>query len=86
MTGVKSSIRSERDVRKKSRQRRRIRSGNRVRHSCSTPCTDNPTTIEHKEDPGIPNDFPYKDQILAEIVEQRRAVRLNFCAVLSVAV
>ncbi|RXW16430.1 hypothetical protein EST38_g9417 [Candolleomyces aberdarensis] len=25
-----------------------------------------------KKDPGIPNDFPYKDQILAEVAEQRR--------------
>lgn len=27
---------------------------------------------KHKKDPGIPNDFPYKDQILAEVAEQRR--------------
>ncbi|KAJ4472081.1 GTP-binding protein [Lentinula aciculospora] len=27
---------------------------------------------KHKRDPGIPNTFPYKDQILAEVVEQRR--------------
>ena len=33
---------------------------------------------EHKKDPGIPNDFPYKDQILAEVAEQRRVVRLLF--------
>ena len=31
--------------------------------------------IEHKKDPGIPNNFPYKDQILAEVQEQRRLVR-----------
>ena len=30
---------------------------------------------EHAKDPGIPNNFPYKDQILAEVAEQRRAVR-----------
>jgi nuclear GTP-binding protein len=30
---------------------------------------------ETKKDPGIPNDFPYKDQILAEVAEQRRLVR-----------
>ena len=30
---------------------------------------------ETKKDPGIPNDFPYKDQILAEVAEQRRSVR-----------
>ncbi|KAI9512703.1 P-loop containing nucleoside triphosphate hydrolase protein [Russula earlei] len=28
------------------------------------------------KDPGIPNNFPYKDQILAEIAEERRQVRL----------
>ncbi|KAF5393690.1 hypothetical protein D9757_000369 [Collybiopsis confluens] len=27
---------------------------------------------KHKKDPGIPNTFPYKDQILAEVAEQRR--------------
>lgn len=27
---------------------------------------------KHKKDPGIPNDFPYKEQILAEVAEQRR--------------
>ncbi|KAF9028324.1 hypothetical protein BDZ89DRAFT_769840 [Hymenopellis radicata] len=27
---------------------------------------------KHKKDPGIPNDFPYKDQILAEVQEERR--------------
>ena len=29
---------------------------------------------EHPKDPGIPNSFPYKDQILAEVAEQRRQV------------
>ncbi|KAF9076610.1 P-loop containing nucleoside triphosphate hydrolase protein, partial [Rhodocollybia butyracea] len=29
---------------------------------------------KHKKDPGIPNTFPYKDQILAEVAEQRRLV------------
>ena len=28
--------------------------------------------VEHKKDPGIPNNFPYKDQILAEVAEKRR--------------
>ncbi|TFK35009.1 hypothetical protein BDQ12DRAFT_635436 [Crucibulum laeve] len=27
---------------------------------------------KHKKDPGIPGEFPYKDQILAEVAEQRR--------------
>ncbi|KAF8271732.1 GNL3L/Grn1 putative GTPase-domain-containing protein [Lactarius quietus] len=33
------------------------------------------------KDPGIPNNFPYKDQILAEIAEERRQVRpsLSLC-------
>ncbi|THU83940.1 hypothetical protein K435DRAFT_783993 [Dendrothele bispora CBS 962.96] len=29
---------------------------------------------KHKKDPGIPNNFPFKDQILAEVAEQRRLV------------
>ncbi|KAF5357661.1 hypothetical protein D9758_007467 [Tetrapyrgos nigripes] len=27
---------------------------------------------KHKKDPGIPNNFPFKDQVLAEVAEQRR--------------
>lgn len=30
--------------------------------------------VEQKKDPGIPNTFPYKDQILGEIAEERRQV------------
>ena len=30
---------------------------------------------EHKKDPGIPNNYPFKDQLLAEVAEQRRIVR-----------
>lgn len=38
-----------------------------------------------KKDPGIPNNFPYKDQILAEVAEQRRQVRSRpICAVGSI--
>lgn len=40
--------------------------------------------IGKPKDPGIPNQFPYKDQILAEIAEQRRIVSLSIsvgCAV-----
>ena len=33
--------------------------------------------VEHPKDPGIPNNFPYKDQILAEVAEQRRIVRVS---------
>ena len=32
--------------------------------------------LEKPKDPGIPNNFPYKDQILAEIAEERRQVRI----------
>lgn len=32
--------------------------------------------IISEKDPGIPNNFPYKDQILAEVAAQRRQVRL----------
>ena len=34
------------------------------------------TLLEKSKDPGIPNNFPYKDQILAEIAEERRQARL----------
>jgi hypothetical protein len=33
--------------------------------------------VETPKDPGIPSEFPYKDQILAEVAEQRRIVRLG---------
>ena len=33
---------------------------------------------EHKKDPGIPNNYPFKDQLLAEVAEQRRIVRSPF--------
>lgn len=33
---------------------------------------------EHKKDPGIPNNFPYKDAILAEVAEQRRIVSMVY--------
>ncbi len=32
--------------------------------------------LETPKDPGIPSEFPYKDQILAEVAEARRKVRL----------
>ena len=42
---------------------------------------------EHAKDPGIPNSFPYKDQILAEVAEERRLVcgisRCTACLVLT---
>ena len=34
--------------------------------------------IGKPKDPGIPNEFPYKDRILAEVAEQRRMVSLGF--------
>ena len=33
--------------------------------------------IGKPKDPGIPNEFPYKDQILAEVAEERRRVCLT---------
>lgn len=33
-----------------------------------------PFNLEKAKDPGIPANFPYKDQILAEIAEERRQV------------
>ena len=33
--------------------------------------------LETPKDPGIPNNFPYKDQILAEIAEGRRLVSFH---------
>ena len=41
-----------------------------VRQSCLFCQTSQ--LLEQKKDPGIPNNFPYKDQILAEVAEQRR--------------
>ena len=32
----------------------------------------------NRKDPGIPNEFPYKDRILAEVAEQRRMVSLTY--------
>lgn len=40
--------------------------------------TNSTQRSEHKKDPGIPNNFPYKDQILAEVAEQRRQVFLSY--------
>ena len=37
--------------------------------------------IEDGKDLGIPNNFPYKDQILAEVAEQRRQVGLTLMRV-----
>lgn len=30
--------------------------------------------VEKKADPGVPNSFPFKDQVLAEIAEEKRKV------------
>jgi hypothetical protein len=52
--------------------------GNRVRFLTLTlvPHSDGEylVLLEKPKDPGIPNNFPYKDQILAEIAEERRQV------------
>jgi GNL3L/Grn1 putative GTPase len=58
--------------------------GNRARNPASTFYLLHPDSeflfalLEKPKDPGIPNNFPYKDQILAEIAEERRQVRLFF--------
>lgn len=44
---------------------------------CLSPCAYGPCVAhkKSKKDPGIPNNFPYKDQILAEVAESRRQVK-----------
>lgn len=32
---------------------------------------------EKKADPGIPNSYPYKDKVLAELAEEKRLVGLH---------
>lgn len=35
------------------------------------------TVTEKKADPGIPNTFPYKDKVLAELAEEKRQVSVE---------
>ncbi|KAH9999479.1 hypothetical protein BJV77DRAFT_1142673 [Russula vinacea] len=41
-------------------------------HTLFTILTAYSALLENRKDPGIPNNFPFKDQILAEIAEERR--------------
>jgi nuclear GTP-binding protein len=36
--------------------------------------------VDKTKDPGIPNNFPYKEQVLAEMAEQKRLVSPGFPA------
>jgi hypothetical protein len=76
-----SSTRSPRAGKNPERQQRETPPGNRVRFPTLTlvPHSDGEyfALLEKAKDPGIPNNFPYKDQILAEIAEERRQVRFT---------
>jgi hypothetical protein len=79
---LRSSTRSPRAGKNPERQRRVTPPGNRVRFPTLTlvlPHSDGEycALLEKPKDPGIPNNFPYKDQILAEIAEERRQVRFT---------
>ena len=78
---LRSSRRSPRAGKNLKRQQRETPLGSRVRFPTltRTPHSDGEyvTLLEKPKDPGIPNNFPYKDQILAEIAEERRQVRFT---------
>jgi len=78
---LRSNTRSPRAEKNPQGQRRETPPGNRVRFSTLTlvPHYDSDTFAlsEKPKDPGIPNSFPYKDKILAEIAEERRQVRFT---------
>ena len=78
---LRSSTRSPRAGKNPERQQRVTPPGNRVRFPTLTlvPHSDGQyfALLEKPKDPGIPNNFPYKDQILAEIAEERRQVRFR---------
>ncbi|KAF8632398.1 hypothetical protein AX17_004839 [Amanita inopinata Kibby_2008] len=67
-------IRKKTSRRKSTNDRRKIQQKARESRKKKTKETKkNPQwKSKHKKDPGIPNDFPYKEQILAEVAEQRR--------------
>ncbi|KAF5336978.1 hypothetical protein D9611_002925 [Ephemerocybe angulata] len=68
------SIRKKTSNRLKIHDRERLKK--RVKDSKkkkSKAAKKNPQWKSKDKDPGIPNDFPYKDQILAEVAQQRRA-------------
>jgi len=77
----KSKRKSEIPERRRQRRRKRVHNGRAVCffhkkiHCIETHDLD---YVEKPKDPGIPNDFPYKDRILAEVQEQRRIVSPSF--------
>jgi hypothetical protein len=75
--GKESWARSGRVGRKQKRRPKKTLSGNLVRILIL--CVlwfplNEPLVLETPKDPGIPNNFPFKDQVLAEVSEQRRIV------------
>lgn len=64
--------------RSRKKKRRKTRSGSQVSYAELLHGLLNAeffvSSKEKTKDPGIPNNFPYKDQILAEVAAQRREV------------
>lgn len=78
-SGARSRTKFVKAERRRKRQRKRILNGYPVSHECCLHCTwaiyiASCLFVETPKDPGIPNNFPFKDQVLAEVSEQRRAV------------
>ncbi|KAL0066047.1 hypothetical protein AAF712_006875 [Marasmius tenuissimus] len=63
---------------KRSKTHERARLHKKIKESKRKKARDAKKSVQwkskHKKDPGIPNNFPYKDQVLAEVQEQRRLV------------
>ncbi|KAJ8095143.1 hypothetical protein PM082_010365 [Marasmius tenuissimus] len=61
---------------KRSKTHERARLHKKIKESKRKKARDAKKSVQwkskHKKDPGIPNNFPYKDQVLAEVQEQRR--------------
>ncbi|KAG6849948.1 hypothetical protein H0H93_003320 [Arthromyces matolae] len=67
-------IRKKTSNRQNTRDRRKIHDKAREskKKSKKAAKTNTQWKSKHSKDPGIPNNFPFKDQILAEVAEQRR--------------
>ncbi|KAJ7590770.1 hypothetical protein C8J56DRAFT_1024574 [Mycena floridula] len=67
-------IRKETSNRKGTNDRKKVQHKIREgRKKNAKAAKKNPQWVsKHKKDPGIPNNFPFKDQLLAEVAEQRR--------------
>ncbi|KAF7313480.1 hypothetical protein HMN09_00503900 [Mycena chlorophos] len=67
-------IRKKTSNRTKTNDRRKVQNKVRESRKKKAKAAKNNTQwkSKHKKDPGIPSTFPYKEQILAEIAEQRR--------------